>query len=50
MDLTIENIIKITVGLLVIVIVVFGLFAISGNVNDFFKNLVPEKISLSITR
>ena len=50
MELTIENLIKIIIGVIVIVLVVFGLFALSGNANDFFKNIFPVKTPLSILR
>ena len=44
MELTIENLIKIIIGVLVFVVVVLGIyFFFKGNVIDFFKNLVPDK-------
>ena len=44
MELTIENLIKIIIGVLVFVVVVLGVyFFFKGTLIDFFKNLVPEK-------
>ena len=44
MELTIENIIKMVIGVLVFVLVVFGIyFFFKENVIDFFDNLVPDK-------
>jgi len=40
MELTIENLIKIIIGILVFVVVVLGVyFAFKNNILDFFKNL-----------
>ena len=44
MELTIENIIKMVIGVLVFVLVVFGIyFFFKENVIGFFDNLVPDK-------
>lgn len=39
MELTIETLIKLILGVIVIVLVVTGLFFFSSKTNDFFKNL-----------
>lgn len=44
MELTIENLIKIIIGVIVFVVVVLGIyFFFKGTLIDFFKNLVPDK-------
>jgi len=52
MELTIGQLIKIIIGLLVVVAVVIGIYFFGGYVNDFFKNVLPsdetQKIILSI--
>jgi len=54
MELTIENLIKIIIGILVFVVVVLGVyFAFKNNILDFFKNLGGNetgKIILNIIR
>ena len=42
-ELTISTLIKIIIGLIVVVAVVFGIYSIFKNqVIDFFKNIVPS--------
>ncbi|MBS3086728.1 hypothetical protein J4422_03435 [Candidatus Pacearchaeota archaeon] len=44
MELTIENLIKIIIGVLVFVVVVLGIyFFFKEDLIDFFNNLVPDK-------
>lgn len=44
MELTIENLIKIIIGVLVFVVVVLGIyFFFKENVIDFFNNISPDK-------
>jgi len=44
MELTIENLIKIVIGVIVFVVVVVGIyFFFKGSLIDFFNNLVPDK-------
>ena len=44
MELTIENLIKIIIGVLVFVVVVLGIyFFFKGDLIDFFNNIVPDK-------
>jgi len=44
MELTIENLIKIIIGILVFIAVVFGIyFFFKGSLIDFFNNFVPDK-------
>ena len=46
MELTIENLVKIIIGVLVFVVVVFGIYLFFKNyVIDFFKNQVPSDIA-----
>jgi len=43
MELTIGQLIKITLGIFVVVIVVGGLYFFSSYINDFFGNVVPNE-------
>ena len=44
MELTIENLVKIIIGVLVFVVVVLGIYFFFKNyVIDFFKNIVTEQ-------
>lgn len=44
MDLTIENLIKIIIGIAVFVVVILGVYLFFKNhVIDFFNNQVPDK-------
>lgn len=43
MELTIGQLIKITIGVFVVVIVVGGLYLFSTYINDFFGNVVPNE-------
>lgn len=45
MELTIGQLIKIILGLVVIVVVIFGLIKFGGFVVDFIKNVVPGNVS-----
>ncbi|MBS3085358.1 hypothetical protein J4225_01605 [Candidatus Pacearchaeota archaeon] len=54
MELTIEQLIKITIGVLVVAVVVIGLFLFFKNyVIDFFQNIIPggkAELILSLTK
>ena len=48
MELTIEQLIKIIIGVLVIVVVIAGLVFFGGRIYDFFNNLSTGKIVLGL--
>ena len=48
MELTIEQIIKITIGAVVIVVVVLGLVFFGASIMDFFKNIPTGKLLLGL--
>ena len=50
MELTIENLIKIILGIAVVAIVIGGLFFFGNYAADFFKNLPTGKIFLHIIK
>ena len=50
MELTIENLIKIILGIAVVAIVIGGLFFFGNYAADFFKNLPSGKIFLQLIR
>ena len=45
MELTIETLIKIVIGIFVIVLVVSGLYFFGSNISDFFKSLPGGNVS-----
>lgn len=50
MELTIENLIKIIIGIAVVAVVLGGLFLFGSNIADFFKNLPSGKIYLAFLK
>ena len=50
MELTIENLIKIVLGIAVVVVVIGGLFMFGNYIIDFFENVPTGKIFLPFLR
>ena len=50
MELTIENLIKIIIGIAVVAVVVGGLFLFGNYAADFFKNLPTGKIYAALLK
>jgi uncharacterized membrane protein len=45
MELSIEQLIKIVIGVLVIVVVIGGLVFFGNYIGDFFRNAIPGNVS-----